>query len=105
ETPCEPPLSGTEAEHLLGALDRLRWTFRFKADGLDAAGLDTRIGASSLTLGGLLKHLALQEDYATAVKMDGEEMPPEWADNGWDGDDDWEFTSAAGDSPEDLYAR
>jgi hypothetical protein len=105
ETPWEPPLSGTEAEHLLGALDRLRWTFRFKADGLDAAGLDTRIGASSLTLGGLLKHLAVQEDYATAVKMDGEEMPPEWADNGWDGDDDWEFTSAAGDSPEELYAR
>jgi hypothetical protein len=56
-TPWEPPLDGTEAEHLLGALDRLRWTFRFKTDGLDAAGLDTRIGASTLALGGLLKHL------------------------------------------------
>ena len=58
DTPWEPPFSGTEAEHLLGALDRLRWTFRWKADGLDAGGLDTRIGASTLTLGGLLKHLA-----------------------------------------------
>ena len=37
DTPWEPPFSGTEAEHLLGALDRLRWTFRWKADGLDAA--------------------------------------------------------------------
>jgi hypothetical protein len=104
DTPWEPPLNGTEAEHVLGALDRLRWTFRYKADELDAAGLDTRIGASTLTLGGLLKHLAVQEDYATAVKMDGEDMPPEWADNGWDGDQDWEFSSAADDSPEVLYA-
>src|SRR5581483_1089125 len=30
ETPWEPPLAGTEAEHLLGALDRLRATFRWK---------------------------------------------------------------------------
>jgi len=103
-TPWEPPFEGSEAEHLLGALDRLRWTFRFKADALDAAGLDTRIGASTLTLGGLLKHLAVQEDYASAVKTVGEELPAEWADNGWDGDDDWEFHSAADDSPETLYA-
>ena len=104
ETPWEPPLSGTETEHVLGALDRLRWTFRYKADELDAAGLGTRLGASTLTLGGLLKHLAVQEDYATAVKMDGEEMPADWAENGWDTDDDWEFSSAADDSPEVLYA-
>ena len=38
----EPPLAGTEIEHLLGALDRLRATFRWKADGLDADGLRTR---------------------------------------------------------------
>ena len=31
--------AGTETEHLLGALDRLRTTFRWKAGGLDAAGL------------------------------------------------------------------
>ena len=104
DTPWEPPFSGTEAEHLLGALDRLRWTFRWKADGLDARGLATRLGPSTLTLGGLLKHLAAQEDYAIVVKTDGEEMPAEWAANGWDGDDDWEFSSAADDSPEQLYA-
>jgi hypothetical protein len=51
--PWEPPLAGTEAEHLIGALDRLRTTFRWKADDLDAAGLQTRVGVSSLTLGGL----------------------------------------------------
>jgi hypothetical protein len=52
-------MAGTEAEQLTAALDRLRATFRFKADGLGAAGLNQRIGASTLTLGGLLKHLAL----------------------------------------------
>jgi hypothetical protein len=38
DTPWEPPLAGTEAEHLVGALDRLRTTFRWKADDLDAPG-------------------------------------------------------------------
>ena len=60
--PWEPPLAGTEVEHLAGALDRLRATFRWKADGLDAVGLSATIGASSLTIGGLLKHLAFVED-------------------------------------------
>ena len=36
--PWEPPLAGIEAEQLIGALDRMRATFRFKVDGLDAAG-------------------------------------------------------------------
>ncbi|WP_433955659.1 DUF664 domain-containing protein [Janibacter indicus] len=44
------------------ALDRQRATFRWKADGLDTAGLTQRIGVSELTLGGLLNHLAFVED-------------------------------------------
>jgi hypothetical protein len=102
--PWEPPLAGTEAEHLSGALDRLRMTFRWKADDLDAAGLQTRIGASALTLGGLLKHLAAVEDYVFTVKLRGEPVGAPWDTAGGDGDDEWEFTSAAGDSPEQLYA-
>jgi hypothetical protein len=34
--PWEPPFTSTETEHLPGALDRLRTTFRWEADGLDA---------------------------------------------------------------------
>ncbi len=60
--PWEPPLAGAETEHLLGGLERLRTTFRWKADDLDAAGLQTRIGASSLTIGSLLKHPTRAED-------------------------------------------
>jgi hypothetical protein len=101
DTPWEPPLAGTEVEHLVGALDRLRMTFRWKADALDAAGLQTRIGASSLTIGGLLKHLAWAEDVTFALKLRGESIGAPW--EGHTGED-WEFTSAADDTPEQLYA-
>ena len=103
DNPWEPPLAGTEAEHLIGALNRLRTTFRWKADNLDAHGLQTRIGASSLTLGGLLKHLAVQEDYAFGTKLSGEPLGAPWDVTDWDGDDDWEFSSAADDTPDRLY--
>lgn len=33
----EPPLAGSEETQLIGALERLRTTFRWKADGLAAA--------------------------------------------------------------------
>ena len=102
--PWEPPFAGTEVEHLTGALNRLRWTFRWKADDLDAAGLRTRVGASTLTIGGLLKHLAAVEDYHFTAKMRGEPMGAPWDATGWDGSNDWEFASAADDTPEQLYA-
>jgi len=101
--PWEPPLAGNEAEHLVGALDRLRTTFRWKADGLDSAGLQTRIGASSLTLGGLLKHLARAEDEMFSTKLSGAPVSAPWDSADWDADPDWDFNSAAGDTPEQLY--
>jgi Protein of unknown function (DUF664) len=104
EYPWEPPLAGTEIEQLAGALERLRTTFRWKADDLGAAGLQGRIGSSSLTLGGLLKHLAMVEDFIFTTKLVGEPMGAPWDAMGSDGSDDWEFTSAAKDSPEQLYA-
>jgi hypothetical protein len=105
DPPWEPPLAGTEAEHLVGALDRLRTTFRWKAGHLDAAGLQTRIGASTLTLGGLLKHLAFVEAYCFSFKLAGESPGPPWDTVDWDSaDPDWVFTSAADETPEQLYA-
>lgn len=104
DTPWEPPLAGTEPEQVVAALDRLRWTFRWKADGLDAAGLGQHVGASALTLGRLLKHLAAVEDHYFQVRLAGAPMPDDWADNGWDDEDDWELTSADTDEPDTLYA-
>ena len=97
-------MAGTEAEQLTAALDRLRATFRFKADGLDAAGLNQPVGASTLTLGGLLKHLALVEDHQFGVKLSGTPLGDPWSKVDWDAQPDFDFASAAGDSPETLYA-
>jgi Protein of unknown function (DUF664) len=99
----EPPLAGSEADHLAAALDRLRTTFRWKADDLDSAGLQARIGASSLTIGGLLKHLAHCEDQIFGAKLSGAPAAAPWDAVDWGADEDWDFNSAAGDSPEYLY--
>jgi hypothetical protein len=100
----EPPFAGTEAEQLLGALERQRATFRFKADGLDAAGLAARpVPSSALSLGGLLKHLAAVEATYAFWKAFGESPGEPWASDRGE-ENEWEFASAADDSPAELYA-
>ena len=93
--PWEPPIDGTEAEHLLGALGRMRATVRWKADGLDEGGLRKRLASSDLSLGGLLVHLAMCEDYYLTTKLRGEELVEPWRELGHDGTDEWEFTTDA----------
>ena len=90
--PWEPPIDGTEAEHLLGALRRQRTTLRWKAGGLDEVGLRHRVASSRLSLGGLLLHLAMGEDYYLTTKLRGEELVEPWRSLGHDGTDEWEFT-------------
>jgi hypothetical protein len=104
ERPWEPPIAGSEVEHLSGALDRLRSTFRWKAGGLDRSGLQAQIATSSLTLGGLLKHLAAVEDHYFTARLSGAPLGAPWDAVDWDAEPDWEFTSAAQDTPEQLYA-
>ena len=79
DTPWEQPLAGSETEHLIASLDRLRTTFRWKADDLDDTGLQASVGSSSLTLGGLLKHLALVEDHSSTMRLDGAPIGEPWA--------------------------
>src|SRR6266496_4139366 len=58
----EPPLAADETATLLGFLEYQRATLAWKCGGLDTAGLRATVAASSMTLGGLLKHLAYVED-------------------------------------------
>jgi hypothetical protein len=102
--PWEPPFDGDEAAAVFGALDRQRTTFRWKCADLDAAGLSATTARSKLTLGGLLKHLAVQEDYCFQVKILGAPMPAPWDLTVWETEgDDWEFDSAAAEAPDELY--
>ena len=104
DAPWEPPLAGSEVDHLLGALERQRATFRWKADGRDRAGLSTRVGASALTLGGLLKHLALVEDSYASIKLHGVELDEPWTSMPGSQEYGFEWGTAADDDPADLYA-
>ena len=89
---------------LVAALDRMRTTFRWKADGLDPAGLQTRIGASSVTIGGLLKHLTRVEDVHFSWDVLGSAPSEPWRSIDWDATPDWDWESAVDDSPDELYA-
>lgn len=100
----QPPVAGTEAEHLVAALDRQRTTFRWKADGLDSTGLARTVGASTMTLGGLLKHLAFVEDLYFTARLLQESPGKPWEDVDWGAEPGWDWASAAADSPEQLYA-
>jgi uncharacterized damage-inducible protein DinB len=100
----EPPLAGDETATLLGFLDYQRATFAWKCSGLDSAGLRTRIAASTMTLGGMLKHLALVEDGWFSRSLHGNGYQPPWDAIDWKQDPDWDWDSAASDTPEELRA-
>ena len=58
----EPLLAGTEAETLLGFLDYQRATLAWKCEGLTDEQLRTRLAPTTMTLAGMLSHLARVED-------------------------------------------
>lgn len=100
----EPPLAGTEAAAILGALERQRATLAWKCSGLDASGLRATLGTSTITLGGLLKHLAHVEDSHFARLWLDSPVGAPWDAVDWDSNPDWDYRSAADDSPEQLRA-
>jgi hypothetical protein len=89
---------------LVGYLERQRATFAWKCGGLDTAGLRATLGASSMTLGGMLKHLARFEDDMSCEWLHGRGQRHPWNTVDWDADQAWDWRTAAEDSPEQLYA-
>jgi uncharacterized damage-inducible protein DinB len=100
----EPPVAADEVATLLGFLDYQRATLAWKCSGLGAADLRARTAASTMTLGGLLKHMALVEDGWFSRALHGREYAPPWDAVDWKADPDWEWHTAAEDSPEELSA-
>jgi uncharacterized damage-inducible protein DinB len=99
----DPPLAASEAETLLAYLDYHRDTLLMKVEGLTQAQLSQAHPPSTLTLGGLLKHAALNDDWWFARVFGGRETEPDWVPDGaFDADEDWELSSASDDGPEEL---
>ena len=89
-----------EVDVLLGVLHRNRRTFGWKTGGLDTDAMTRTLGPSTMTLGGLVKHLALIEDHYFTHQLLGRDYPAVWAP--MEENEDWEWTSAANDSPTEL---
>jgi hypothetical protein len=100
----EPPVAADEASTLIGFLEFQRATFEWKCRGLDSAGLNTKVAASAMTLGGMMKHLALVEQSWFARSLHDRPYSPPWDAVDWKAAPDWDFESAADDSPENLRA-
>jgi len=100
----EPPVAGDETATLLGFLDFHRATLAWKCSGLGAADLRATTAASSMTLGGMLKHLAYVEDVWCSRFLHGREPQPPWDTVDWKADPDWDWHSAAEETPEQLFA-
>jgi hypothetical protein len=97
----EPSMTAGETEMLLFALQRSRAQFAWKCGGLDAAGLNRRQPPSTMTIGGLLKHMALVEERYT-IDFTGEAPGPP-LDEADHADPDWAWRTAADDPPAVLY--
>jgi len=97
------PLAGSEAETLLGFLDYQRATLAWKCAGLDDDQLRRPLPPTSMTLAGMLKHLARVEDnWFSDVVGEGNPLEP-WASMPWAAE--WEnCTADPGEQLRQLWA-
>jgi len=103
ETGPHFPEAGDEFATLHGALDRIRATFAWKCGGLGSAGMRARLGPSALSLGGLVKHLTLVEDYYFSWSLLDRPFGPLWARaDAADPDWEWHTEIAEDEHPEQL---
>lgn len=98
------PLRADDATSLRAFLDHQRDTLRMKCSGLSQAQLAQPLPPSEMTLGGLMKHLAIvDQSWFEDDFLDRGWMPP-FDTVDWEADRDWEWHSAQHDTPEELFA-
>lgn len=99
----DPPLAADEVTTLRAFLDYYRATVRRQAEGLTSEQLATPLAPATMTLGGMLKHLAVVEEGWLVETLAGEELGEPWASVDWEADRDWEWHTAADDEPAYLF--
>jgi uncharacterized damage-inducible protein DinB len=98
----EPPVSSDEVSTLLGFLEFQRATLEWKCRDLDSTDLQKKTSASSMTLGGVLKHMAYVENHWFSDWLMGRDKLSPWREVDWSQDRDWDWNSATNDAPEQL---
>jgi uncharacterized damage-inducible protein DinB len=93
---------GDERTTLVSMLEVYRAVLARKAWGLSPEQLNRTMGLSTLTLGGLLKHMAWVEQHWFYRVFLGNQQREPWLSAPWDRDKDWELTSAAGAALDEL---
>lgn len=83
-------------------LDYYRVVLRRKVEGLTAGQLRQRVGASTMTLGGLLHHLDYVEDEWFGTRVAGDPAASPWDRAPWSEDVDWDWHRAAELTPEEI---
>lgn len=101
----ERPLAAGELETLLGFLNYQRATLAWKTGGLDSEGLRASVGVSTITLGGLLKHLAFVEDYWFSRRLHGRDPAFPWVTTTWNTDSKRSWHPVPNDTWEQLHAQ
>jgi uncharacterized damage-inducible protein DinB len=101
----DPPETGDETTVLTAYLAFQRETLLLKTEGLAREQLARTHPPSSLTLAGLLYHLALVEESWAVERFAGQPIPEPWAGIDWDATPDWEFEAAPALGPEELRER
>lgn len=86
----EPPVTAEERVTLEQFLDYFRSVLLRKADGIDEAQARLRVGVSTIDLLGLIRHMALVEQWWFSQAFAGSTEPDLWADpDTSDPDSDW----------------
>ncbi|GAB3611269.1 DinB family protein [Humibacter ginsengiterrae] len=100
-----PDLDADERTTLIQFLDlyRRRVIERFSALS-DGQAREASLAATTLTPGGVVKHLAHMEDHWFTARIDSRELPEPWASAPFDARPDWDFESAVDDTVEQVTA-
>jgi uncharacterized damage-inducible protein DinB len=99
------PRQGSERDTLIAFLDYHRELIIDKASGLTDKQLHTAVAPSSLTLGGLINHMAVVEDDWFTSDIAGKTIPEPWASAPWGDDRDWELNTASSVPTDVLFQR
>ena len=101
----EPDPAANEVETLRGFLNYQRATLKWKSEGLSQDEMNICVAHSTITLGGLIKHMTFVEnEWFWRWIGDNDRLEP-WLSADFSTYPDWEFESAKEEDGETLFSN